>query len=105
MLSPTDPAVAIRESVVVTRLDHVHLLRFRGEDARAALDVLCAGTVRVRDGQLQHVLLLDEEAHCFADAYLVADDEEYDLLVEGPTPDALRAHLAHHVPSGSDVQV
>ena len=100
-----DPAIAIRESVVVTRLDHVHLLRFRGDDARTAIDTLCAGMVRARDGQLQHVLLLDEAAHCFADAYLVADDEEYDLLVEGPTADALHAHLARHLPSGSEVQI
>jgi glycine cleavage system aminomethyltransferase T len=100
-----DPAVAIRESIVVTRLDHVHLLRFRGDDARAAIDTLCAGMVRARDGQLQHVLLLDEAAHCFADAYVVADDEEYDLLVEGPTADALHAHLARHLPSGSGVQI
>ncbi len=104
-MSPADAAVAIRESVTITRLDHVHLLRVRGDDARAAIDVLCAGTVRARDGQLQHVLLLDEGAHCFADAYLVADDEEYDLLIEGPTADALHAHLARYVPSGSDVQI
>ena len=105
MPSRADPAVAIRESVVVTRLDHVHLLRIRGDDARAALDVLCAGIVRARDGQLQHVLLLDDDAHCFADAYLVADDEEYDLLVEGPTADALHAHLARHLLLGSDIEV
>ena len=96
---------AIRESVALTRLDHVTPLRLRGEDARDALDLLCAGTLRARDGQLQHVLLLDDDGRCFADAYLVCDDDEYDLLVEGPSPEALDAHLARHLPDDLDVEI
>ena len=99
----TDPAVAIRESVAVTRLDHLRLLRIRGEGAHDALSRLCAGVVRVRDGQLQHVLLLADNGRCFADAYLLCDDEEYDLLVDGPTASQLDQHLAHHLAGMNDV--
>ena len=105
MLTLADPAVAIRESVVVTRLDHVRLLRLRGADVRDVLDHLCAGTVRVRDGQLQHVLLLDENAHCFADAHLLCDDEEYDLLAEGPTARELVGHVRRYLPPNVDIQI
>ena len=51
-----DPAFAVRESVVVSRFEDVALVRFRGPEARDAVDRLCAGPLRVRDGQLQHLL-------------------------------------------------
>lgn len=102
---PIDPVLAVREAAAVTRLDHLSLLRLRGPAARAALDRLCAGLLRLRDGQLQHVLLLDDEAHAFADAYALRDDEDYELLVDGPDREALREHLARHVgKEGVDVE-
>jgi glycine cleavage system aminomethyltransferase T len=100
---PHDAARALRTSAIATRLDQLHLARFRGADARRALERLCAGAIRARDGQVQHVLLLDTDAHPFADAFLLCDDDVYDLLYEGPTPEAMRAHVAQHVPHAWDV--
>ncbi len=98
-----DAALGLRTSVIVTRADHMQLLRFRGSDARRVLERLCAGAIRARDGQVQHVLLLDMHAHPFADAFLLADDDVYDLLYEGPTAVAMQAHVAEHVPHDWDV--
>lgn len=103
--APPDAAVALRTSVIATRCDHMHLARFRGADAMQALARLCAGTIRARDGQVQHVLLLDAWAHPFADAFVVCDDDVYDLLYEGPSPDAMLAHIAQHVRPEWDVAV
>lgn len=97
--------LAVRDSVGVTRLDNICRVRIRGDDARAAVDHLCAGTLRVRDGQLQHALLLDDDGCCFADAYVLCDDEEYELLLDGPTPGAVDAHLALHHDQSLDVEI
>lgn len=106
MAEPRDDAVrAIRESAAVTRLDNVQRVRVRGEDARTAVDRLIAGALRARDGQLQHVLLLTAEGRCFADAYLVCDDDEYELLIDGPDATTLRAHLDAHVDPALDVEI
>ena len=106
MPDPLDAQVlGVRESVAVTRLDHVRRVRFRGDDARTAVDHLCTGALRARDGQLQHVLMLSDEGRCFADAYLMCDDEEYELLIDGPDTGALEAHLAAHVDPALDVEI
>ena len=93
---------AIRHAVAVGRPE-LRYVRLTGPDAWDALDRLCAGDLYVRDGQLLHALLLDEEAHPFADCYVGRDDEEYFLLCEGPTARALEEHLARHLPEGADV--
>lgn len=98
MPAPRSAIQAIRESVTWTRLDRVRYVRITGARARDAIDALCAATLRVRDGQLQHVLLLADDARCFADAYVLCDDEAYDLLVEGPDAAALDAHIRAHLP-------
>jgi aminomethyltransferase len=105
MTASADPAVAIRQSVAVTRLDHIRAVRLRGPDARSTLDRLCAGALRLRDGQVQHVLLLDQDARCFADAYALCDDEDYELLADGPDQPVLREHIARHLPPGGDVEI
>lgn len=98
MSRPGDATVALRHSVVVTPLTEMRALRFSGPDARRALERLCAGTIRVRDGQLQHILLLHDDATPFADGFLLCDDDRYELLYEGPDPEAMRAHVADHLP-------
>ncbi len=93
-----DAAMALRTTAIITRLDHVHIARFKGADAPRALGRLCAGSIRTRDGQVQHVLLLDPRARCFADAFVLCDDEEFALIYEGPAPAAMLAHIAEHIP-------
>ena len=101
----SDAADALRASVVVTRLDHVHVVRLTGADAARALGRLAAGVIRARDGQVQHVLLLNERARCLADGFVLCDDEAFDLIYEGPTPAAMLTHIAAHLPQEWDVTV
>jgi aminomethyltransferase len=105
MPAHADAALAVRESAIVTRLEETPIVRFRGPDAREALDRLCAGKLRLRDGQMQHVLLLDDAARCFADAYALCDDEDYELLLDGPEPAATGEHLAHRLPPNLDAVI
>jgi glycine cleavage system aminomethyltransferase T len=98
-----DAVRAMRHSVAVSRLDDVRYLRLSGDGAWDALDHLFAGDLYVRDGQLRHGLLLDDDAHPFADCYAGRDDEEYFLLAEGPSAGALTAHVARHLPPGAQV--
>ena len=100
-----DGEAAIRTSVASGVLDHVHHIRLSGDGAFDALDRLVPADLRVRDGQLLHTLLLDEEGHCFADLYVANDDEQFLLLAEGPTREALDAHLRTHLPSDASVSV
>lgn len=90
---------AIRGSVALSRLDHVSYVRVRGDSAYEALDALFPGALRMRDGQMLHTMLLTDEAHPFADAYLCWDDEEFFLLAEGPSSGELVAHLRAHLPA------
>jgi aminomethyltransferase len=96
---------ALRSSVVITRLDHVHAMSVHGADARRGLEFLCATSIRIRDGQLQHVLMMDEAAHCLADAFVLCDDEGFEVLYEGPSPGSMMAHIAQHLPFGWDVHI
>lgn len=96
---------AIRSSVALSRLDHVRLLRVRGEDAYDALDRAVPAQLRVRDGQLLHTLLLDDDAHPVADVYVGRDDEDFFLLAEGADAAELTALLRRHVADGADVTI
>ena len=104
-MDPRRAVSAIRNSVAVSRLDHVCYVRLRGDGAYDALDRVCAADLHLRDGQLLHTLLLNEDASVFADVYLGCDDEEYLLLAEGPDPAGLVAFLRRHTADVADVEV
>jgi aminomethyltransferase len=90
---------AIRHSVGLSRLDHVHYLAITGPRAFEAVDQLVSGLLRVRDGQLMHTLMLTEDARPFADVYVARNDEEFVLLAEGPSREDLIAHVQRHLPT------
>lgn len=103
-MSLAEDVAAVRHAVALSRLDHVHHFRIRGDGAYDALDRLLPSALRIRDGQLLHTLLLTEDAHPFAEAYLCWDDEEFVLLAEGPTAEAIAGHLRRHL-EGPGVEV
>ena len=88
--------VTVRTSVALSQLDHVHYLRLRGEGAHEVLDRVFPRKLYIRDGQLVQSVLLDEEAHVFADCYLGSDEDEFFLLAEGPEPADLLAYFQRH---------
>lgn len=96
---------AIRGSVALSRLDHVRFVRVRGDDAFDMLDRAVPTQLRVRDGQLLHTLLLDDDARPLADVYVGRDDEAFFLLAEGLETHALEALLRRHAPDGADVTI
>lgn len=100
-----DPAFALRQSAIVTRLTHAHLVRLHGADATRVAARLITAQVRVRDGQLQHTLLLNDDGTTLADAYLLRDDDVLDLLYEGPDPAELLAHIARNTRSEWELRV
>ncbi|MGH7613591.1 MAG: glycine cleavage T C-terminal barrel domain-containing protein [Gemmatimonadales bacterium] len=97
--------LAVRSSAAMSRLDHVHNIRIRGDNAFAAIDRLFTRDLYLRDGQMIHGLLLDEAAHVFADCYLASDDEEFFLLAEGPERHELLDYLRRHSAAFDDVEI
>ncbi|MFH2006126.1 MAG: glycine cleavage T C-terminal barrel domain-containing protein [bacterium] len=95
---------SIRLATALSESDHV-ALRLVGDEAFDLLDALCPADLYVRDGQMMHTLLLDEQAHPLADVYLCRDDEDFIVLSEGPPADALIRHLREHAPRSLDVDI
>lgn len=93
MMPLSSAVAAIRESVAVSVLDHVCILRLDGPDAFDAADRLFTRDLYLRDGQLSQGLLLREDGTIFADVYLAADDEDFFFVAEGPDAQALTAHV------------
>lgn len=81
---------AIRQRAAMTELRGVVVLSVRGPDAIEVVDRLAPRELYLRDGDVLQTLLLDDEGRVVADALLVADEEDFLLLVEGLP--ASRAH-------------
>lgn len=96
---------AIRQGVAYARMDHVVVLRVCGADAFELLDAVCPRSLALHDGQALHTLLLRADGTIFADLYVLADDVDYVLWAEGPTPAALVEYLAEHAPPGNGARV
>ncbi len=91
-----DGILTVRSSAAMSRLHHVHTVRVRGEGAFHAIDRMFTRDLYLRDGQMIHGLLLDEEGRVFADCYLASDEEEFFLLAEGPDKLELLDYLRRH---------
>ncbi len=100
-----DGILAVRSSAAMSRLHHVHMVRIRGGGAFDAIDRIFTRDLYLRDGQMIHGLLLDEEARVFADCYLASDDQEFFLLGEGPDKHELLDYLRRHAATFADVEI
>ena len=79
---PVDTA-AIRQSVAISRPEHITVVRIAGEAAFAALDRVLPRELYLRDGQILHTLLLAEDATPLCDLMVCRTDEAYLLVAEG----------------------
>jgi len=95
-VSLEDEYRAVRYGAALSRMEHVGLLRLRGDDAIEAVDAICSGDLWVRDGRMLQTLILDEQAQPIADVYVCPDDDTCILMVEGITPEEFSACLARH---------
>jgi glycine cleavage system aminomethyltransferase T len=96
---------ALRSSVGVSIQDHVHLAYFRGDGAWEAADRVFTRELHIRDGQLGHGLLLNDDATLFADCYLGCDDEDFFFLVEGPDGRVLGAWLERQTEGIDELEI
>lgn len=96
---------AIRHGVAFARMEHVVVLRVRGDDAFDLLDAVCPRSPSLHDGQALHTVLLRSDGTIFADLYVLADDTDYVLFAEGPTATAAIEYLAMHAPVGNRARV
>ena len=93
MSAPDREIAALRTAAGVTRLDHVRALRLRGPGAVDLLDALVTSRLFIRENQMLHTLMLDEQAGVFADLFVCQEEESLLVLAEGPTPAGLLARV------------
>lgn len=91
-----DSLRAIRYSVALSSLDHVAHVRVSGAGAFEGVSRVFPRELYVRDGQLAHGLLLDEDGIVWADCLLGNDEGDYVLLCEGQEADDIVAYIRGH---------
>ncbi|HYV46085.1 MAG TPA: hypothetical protein VFA20_14545 [Myxococcaceae bacterium] len=84
---------ALRGAAGLSKLDHVRPIRFRGDGAFDLLDALVSSRLFVRENEMVQTLLLDPEGLPFADAVIAQEEDALLLLAEGPSMEALLAHV------------
>lgn len=96
---------AIRDSVGLSSLRHVRHFRLEGYGAYDAADRVFTRELYIRDGQISHGLLLNDDATLFGDCYLGSDDEDFFLLAEGPSTSGLENYLESRIGDVNEVQL
>lgn len=84
-----DEIKAIRTATAISDANHVAVVRLSGEDAFEVLDKTCSCDLYLQDAQMRFALLLTEEGHTLADIYVCRDDEDYLVMAEGISRQAL----------------
>ena len=100
-----DETYVVRHSVGLSQPDQVLHIRITGSGAYDAVGRVFTRELYLRDGQLSHGLLLEEDGRVFADCYLARDGADFFLLAEGPTAEDLVAYLHRHFDGVDDVDV
>lgn len=79
--------------------------RISGPDANDALERICPRELFIRDGQMLHTLLLNENGNPIADLYVCSDGEDFLLLVDGLTFVELSDFLSVQISAGAKVEI
>jgi glycine cleavage system aminomethyltransferase T len=87
---------AIRESVALSVMDHVVVLRLTGDGAFGLLDSVSTAPLFLREGEMRHTLFLTEDARLFADVFIASDEDGFFVFAEGPSQADLLAYLNEH---------
>ncbi|NNF29193.1 MAG: aminomethyl transferase family protein, partial [Gemmatimonadetes bacterium] len=99
------PARAVRDSVVLSRLDHLVQVRVSGGGAYEGMSRVFPRELYVRDGQLSQGLLLREDGVVWADCLLGNDEGDYILLCEGPGGGEIVDHIRDHCQNVDGLEV
>jgi glycine cleavage system aminomethyltransferase T len=89
----SDQVRALRTSVGLNRRDHVAVIRVEGPDAFALLDATSPAPLFLRESQMRHTLLLDDDARPAADLFICSDEDGFFLLADGVSAVELAARL------------
>jgi len=84
---------AIRFGVALHRADHVVGIRISGPEAFEVVDALSPRPLYIRDGQMLPAIVLNDDGTVFADLMICADDLDWLLFLEGPSPSDALARL------------
>src|SRR5262245_26762656 len=94
---------AIREAVALSEDKRRVCFRLSGPGALEAVDALSPRELFLRDGQMLHTLLLNDNANPLADLYVCSDGEDFLLLSDGPDAAALSALIKQRIPASAQV--
>lgn len=84
-----DEVTAIRTATAISDAPHVAVVRLSGEDAFDVLDRTFTCDLYLQDAQMRFSLLLGDDGNAIADLYVCRDDEDYVVLAEGISREAL----------------
>ena len=104
-MDTADGVRAVRNSVTLCRPEHLTYVRLRGDAVFDAVDHLYPREIYLRDGQLNHGLLLDPDGGVVADCYLGSDEDEFFLLAETAAGVDLMAHMTEHTAGFTDLEL
>ena len=96
---------AIRHSVALAEEPELRCLQLTGARAFDALDAVCPCDIFLRDGQMKHTLLLDDEGIPFADIYVCREGENAYLLGYGPSAAEIADWITGHATDSSDFSI
>jgi glycine cleavage system aminomethyltransferase T len=97
---PAD-TTALRYRVAISRPEHIAVVEVTGEDAFAVLDRVVPRELFLRDGQILHTLLLEDDGSPAADLMVCRSDETYLLVAEGLSGAAIVERLRTHAFPGA----
>lgn len=96
---------ALRISTGLSWRPDVARMVVSGPGAWDVVDRVCSTDLYLRDCQLRHTLMLDDDGRAIADVYVGNDDDKFLLMAEGLSADALRSHVAAHAPEGASYEL
>jgi glycine cleavage system aminomethyltransferase T len=104
-MSRESEAGSIRRSVAFSENPGRVCLRLAGGSAESVLNRVCPCELFIRDGQMQHTLFLNERGNPLADVFVCADGDDFLLLADGMTAEALAAFVQAQAGAGEDLQI
>ncbi len=96
---------AIRLSVALSEDPDRVALKISGSAASSTLNRICPCELYIRDGQMQHTVLLNEAGNPITDLYVCADGEDFLLLAHGMTAEKLSRFFGEYAEVGADLRL
>lgn len=104
-MSDKQQQYALRHSAAYTFSDDTAVFLFKGDDCFDAVDSICCCDMQIEDGQILHTLFLDENAFPVADVFVCLDDEDFYIIAQGSTPEALLQYFRRHIDEALDLEI